>query len=143
MNLAASVHDGGCLCGAVRFCARGPLRAVIFCHCSQCRRQTGLYVAATAVAQADFDLLAADTLRWFAASDHAQRGFCATCGTVLFWKPTRGEHLSILAGALDRPEILTPGFHICVAGRPAFYTITDGLPQYDHYPPDMPLATTP
>ena len=42
-------QTGGCLCGKVRFTTTGPLREVIFCHCSQCRRQSGLYFAATSV----------------------------------------------------------------------------------------------
>ena len=40
-------HGGGCLCGAVRYEIRGPLRGVIACHCSQCRRTSGHYVAMT------------------------------------------------------------------------------------------------
>ena len=38
---------GQCLCGGVRFRTRGKLRGVIYCHCSQCRRQSGHFVAAT------------------------------------------------------------------------------------------------
>lgn len=134
------LHEGGCLCGAVRFRAQGALRPVIYCHCSQCRKQTGLYVAATAVAQSRFDLHPAGDLRWYAASAYARRGFCGICGTLLFWKPNEGDHIAILAGALDHPEVLTAGIHICVAGRPQFYAIADGLPQYDHDAPDVPIA---
>lgn len=133
-------QDGGCLCGEVRFRTHGPLREVIYCHCSQCRKQTGLYFAATAVAQTAFELLSDPALRWFAASAYAQRGFCGTCGTVLFWKPNDGAHIAILAGALDHPEVLTAGFHICTAGRPPFYAITDGLPQFAHDAPHVPIA---
>lgn len=42
-------HTGACLCGSVRFRTRGELREVVACHCSQCRKQTGLYYAATNV----------------------------------------------------------------------------------------------
>lgn len=77
-------HAGGCLCGAVRYVARGPLRDVVFCHCSQCRKQTGLYFAATAVDKTGFTLTAEAGLKWYAASDFALRGFCGSCGSVLF-----------------------------------------------------------
>ena len=28
--------DGGCHCGAIRFCVRDPLRQILMCHCSDC-----------------------------------------------------------------------------------------------------------
>ena len=34
-------HGGGCLCGAVRYRIDGPVRDVIVCHCSICRRYHG------------------------------------------------------------------------------------------------------
>ena len=39
---------GGCLCRAVRYEVHGPLRDIIACHCMQCRRTSGHFVAATA-----------------------------------------------------------------------------------------------
>lgn len=134
-------HSGGCLCGSVRYVAKGPLRDVIFCHCSQCRKQTGLYYAATAVAQADLEIFETETLRWFSASDYARRGFCGTCGSALFWQPNAGGHTAILAGSLDNPVSLRAGFHICTQGRPEYYSLNDGLPVYAHDAPGLPIAT--
>ncbi len=133
-------HSGGCLCGAVRFVATPPLREVVFCHCSQCRKQTGLYIAATSVAGSALDLRGAETITWFASSDFAKRGFCSSCGTPLFWKPNDEARYAILAGAFDDPGCLTPGYHICVEGRAEFYQISDGLPQYLHDAPDVAIA---
>lgn len=124
------MHSGGCLCGAVRFTTQGPLRAVTFCHCSQCRRQTGLYYATTSVPLAGLVLTGADHITWYAASTHARRGFCGTCGSALFWQPLGEDRMSILAGAFDAPAVLTPGKHICTQGRAQFYDISDGLPHH-------------
>lgn len=136
----ADTHNGGCLCGSVRYVARGKLREVIYCHCSQCRRQTGLYVAATAVDKTNLTLTAEAGLRWYAASDYALRGFCGTCGSVLFWKAHAASHIAILAGSLDDPSGLRAASHICTEGRPMFYALCDGLPQYPHDAPGIEIA---
>ena len=133
-------HSGGCLCGAVRYTAQGPLRAVVFCHCSQCRRQTGLYYAATSVPLAALTIAPTESLSWFAASDYAKRGFCKTCGSALFWQGNGAEKIAILAGSFDDSGALTPGYHICTAGRAGFYDIADGLPQHPHDAPGLPIA---
>ena len=36
-----TVHRGRCLCGEVRFEARGAPERVVACHCSMCRMHTG------------------------------------------------------------------------------------------------------
>ena len=43
-------RTGGCHCGAVTYSIAGSVREVIYCHCGQCRRQSGHFVAATAAA---------------------------------------------------------------------------------------------
>ena len=58
-----SKHTGGCLCGGVRYVVEGALREVIACHCSQCRRTSGHFVAAANAPQAALRLERADTLR--------------------------------------------------------------------------------
>ena len=66
---------GGCLCGAVRYEVHGPLRDVVLCHCSECRRWTGHVLAATAARSSDLIVVRADGLRWFdsPASDRGLR----------------------------------------------------------------------
>ena len=130
-------HQGGCLCGAVRYVAAGPLREVIFCHCVQCRKQTGLYYAATAVEQINLEISGMQHLHWYAASAFAQRSFCETCGSALFWKPAAGSHIAILAGSFDDPSVLRGGYHICTLNRPQFYDLADGLPQHLHSAPGL------
>jgi hypothetical protein len=55
-------HSGSCLCGAVRFKTRGPLRGVVYCHCSQCRKQSGHLYAATNVADGDITITGAESV---------------------------------------------------------------------------------
>lgn len=131
-------HRGGCLCGQARFVAKGPLRDVVFCHCSQCRKQTGLYYAATGLPRAN--LAITGDVTWYRASDFAERGFCGRCGSALFWYRLGGENISVLAGAFDDPAVLAPGYHICTEGRATFYGIADGLVQHPQSAPGLPIS---
>ncbi len=130
-------HEGGCLCGAVRFRAQGALREVIACHCTQCRRQTGHYLASTNVADDQLTVTGEDKLRWYHASDFARRGFCGECGSVLFWKANSERHISICAGSFDQPTGLRLASHIFCADKGDYYEITDGLPQYEAGSPGL------
>ena len=44
-----SVHEGSCVCGAVRYVTRGELLCVTVCHCTWCQRRTGTVFAAEPV----------------------------------------------------------------------------------------------
>jgi hypothetical protein len=123
-------RTGGCLCGAVRFRTRGDVGPVSYCHCTQCRRQTGHYLASTNVSDDRIAIEGAQMLTWYAASAEARRGFCSACGSVLFWKPNEGGYHSVLAGSFDKPSGLVAESHIFVADKGDYYEITDGLPKY-------------
>jgi hypothetical protein len=125
----ATMSRGGCLCGGVRYEVRGPLREVMACHCSQCRRTSGHYAAMTSAASADLVLTRADTLAWYASSPAAERGFCRVCGSNLFWKPKADERMSITAGTLDMPTGLKMNEHIFVADKADYYELDDDLPK--------------
>jgi hypothetical protein len=124
------IHEGGCLCGAVRFKAQGKLRELIFCHCSQCRKQTGLYYAATNVLDSHLDVEGGEEITWYRSSTAAQRGFCRHCGSALFWKADGLDYTSILAGTFDGPTGLERGYHIFCADKGDFYDICDDLPRF-------------
>lgn len=121
---------GACLCGTVRFTVDGRAGKVSYCHCSQCRRQTGHYLASAGVADDRIAIEGLDNVTWYAASDTARRGFCATCGSMLFWRPAEGGHYAVAAGAFDSPSGLVEESHIFVADKGDYYEITDGLPQH-------------
>ena len=113
-------HDGGCLCGGVRFRTTNRLDSLLICHCGQCRKQASSYYRATETTREDFTLLKQDTLAWFRSSEEAERGFCHDCGSTLFWRKTsaghgyRGENtgISILQGAFDERLPLKLEAHI-------------------------------
>lgn len=121
-------HTGSCLCGAVRIGVRGALRGVLYCHCTQCRKQTGHFYAATQVADSALTVSGEHHVTWYEASDRARRGFCRACGSALFWKENGSDSISILAGAFDRPSGLRAEAHIFAADKGDYYDLDDGLP---------------
>lgn len=120
------MKTGACLCGGVSFEISGPLRPVVGCHCSQCRKQSGHFGAFTACDSADLKFTADATLAWYRASDNAGRGFCNTCGSLLFWKGDGRGYMSITAGAIDGATDLRIEGHIYCADKGDYYEILDG-----------------
>ena len=130
----ADMKTGGCLCGRVRFEVTGPLRPVVACHCTQCRKASGFHVAATSAAR-DTVTTTGD-VTWYQSSDNARRGFCGTCGSQLFWDGP-GQNLSIFAGTLDSPTDLNLEGHIFCADKGDYYEIADDLPKADGHDPAL------
>ena len=104
--------SGGCLCGAVRYSVRGPLRDVLICHCNMCQRLHTHLGAYSACIPGDLTVESDKALRWYRSSTSARRGFCSECGANLFWEPAHGHHISLSAGSLDRPTGLRVQGHI-------------------------------
>ena len=123
------MYTGSCLCGAVSFETTGPLKAPDACHCSQCRKQSGHYWASTDVARSTTTISGEDKVTWFRSSDKVRRGFCSTCGSVLFWEPIGQDRIAIAMGAFDSPTQTQLEVHIFVAEKGDYYRIADGLPQ--------------
>jgi hypothetical protein len=115
--------QGGCLCGAVRFELAGPIRDVIACHCNQCRKTSGHYVAATRVPAEALKIVSDEGLRWFQSSGDARRGFCERCGSSLFWEQKGSAGVSVHAGTLEAPTGLGLAEHIFVGDKGDYYEI--------------------
>ena len=120
---------GRCLCGAVHFEAKGPLRDVVFCHCGQCLRNHGAPPGYSQAAWENIRLTGAENLAWYQSSERARRGFCRVCGSSLFWEPVGTGRVSIAAGCLDNPTGLRTARHIFVADKHEYYVIGDGAEQ--------------
>ncbi|GMG84077.1 GFA family protein [Paralimibaculum aggregatum] len=127
----AGAVTGGCQCGAVRFRVTGGLGRASICHCRMCQRATGGAFA---------PLVGARGVEWqgtparFASSDVAERGFCAACGTPLFYAPLGSEVVELMIGALDDPGAVTPELHYGVESRVPWLQLADGWPAQETRP---------
>jgi hypothetical protein len=117
---------GRCLCGAVRFEVSGPLRDVLLCHCGECRRWHGHVCAMTAALSEHLRLVSDRGLRWIdspRSAARARRGFCAECGSSLFWDAPDRDTISIAAGTLDAPTGLKTVGQIHVEDAGDYYEL--------------------
>jgi hypothetical protein len=131
MTAGGEFHSGACLCGAVRYRVAGPLEPVVGCHCTMCRKQTGHFLASTSVETRDLAIEGADSLRWYASSEAARRGFCGVCGSVLFWQSDKRARTAIAMGSFDGPTGVTWDKHIYVADKGDYYEIDGDAPSFD------------
>jgi hypothetical protein len=118
--------SGRCICGAVAFDVRGPLRDVVLCHCTECRRWAGHVWAASAAPFDDLTFTEDRGLRWIASPDSehdALRGFCGECGSSLFWQIPGSSTVSIAAGCLDAPTGLRTVKQIWVESAGDYYEV--------------------
>ncbi len=134
-----ATHTGACACGGVAYELRGPLRPVVACHCEQCRRISGHFVAATAVRRDNFRLTESRGLKWFQAVPGFRRGFCGTCGAGVLFEEEGGERVSIAAGTLDDSRGLSIGAHIFCAEKADYYDIEPGVEQLPEAGHSVPL----
>ncbi len=126
------MHTGSCLCGAVRFEVAGELPGPDGCHCTQCRKHSGHYFVSTDVPRSAVTIHGEQSVTWFRSSEKVRRGFCAACGSSLFWDPVPRDFIAIAMGAFDKPTGARMSKHIFVADKGDYYDIGDGLPQHQH-----------
>ena len=126
---------GSCECGEVTFSVTGPLSPAFACHCSQCRKTSGHYWAATEVPSGHLRLIKDSGLRWYRSSTQARRGFCVGCGSSLFWEADGEGTTAIGAGTLDDlpGDATTVVKHIFMADKGTYYDVADGLPQSESW----------
>ncbi len=121
---------GSCLCGAVAFEVHGDVRPPVACHCTQCRKTTGHYWAAASAASDAISVVG--DVAWFRSSPTAERGFCPTCGSTLFWRLDGEGRTSFSAGAIDGPTGMALQKHIFVADQGDYYEIAEQAPQREN-----------
>ena len=131
----AKTHHGGCLCGAIRFTAKGVPFSVSHCHCSMCRKATGGVVGTYAgFAMADVRFTKG-RIKYYRSSAWLERGFCPSCGSSLSSRdPVDHACIWFTIGVLDAPVKTKPTRHIFAPDRVKWLRIDEGLPRHTTRP---------
>jgi hypothetical protein len=133
---------GGCLCGSVRFEIAGPIRHIVHCHCSQCRKAQGNAFATNRVVRAaDFRLLSGqDGLTAYVSSPGQTRYFCKTCGSPIMSRTAaRPDLVRLRLGTIDSDIVERHMAHIFASSKANWEEISGNLPRYDSYEPGRDL----
>lgn len=126
--------SGSCQCGAVRFSVDFPSKWVAHCHCSMCRRAHGAaFVTWVGMDEGRARIEDGEgTLRWYASSPGAERGFCSRCGSMLFFRSARwpGE-LHVVRANFDDEVDRAPQAHVFYDSHVDWVALdaADGLPR--------------
>jgi hypothetical protein len=124
---------GQCLCGAVRFEATPSEMHSHACHCEMCRRWTGSAMVAVAVPPEGVRFEGGEAVRTFRSSEWAERAFCGTCGTTLYYRvtiegPEQGTYYMAL-GAFDEPDAMPLASEIYIDVKPSSYAFAGDHPR--------------
>jgi hypothetical protein len=101
-----------CGCGQLRIlCPADPLK-VSLCHCLECQRRTGTPFGIAAFFDARTTETSGDSTLYQRASDKGfpvTSHFCATCGSTVFWYPSRMPTLvAVAVGCFADPAFPAP-----------------------------------
>ncbi|MBV7518113.1 GFA family protein [Ensifer sp. ENS12] len=120
------LFTGGCLCGAIRFEAKGAPRKPHTCSCMTCQRHSG----ALTLAWVEFDK---DVIAWtgpggtpsvYRSSDYSSRAFCPACGSSI-GAIDDAPVVALLLGILDKTNSadLIPAVHSYRSARPKWWHV--------------------
>jgi hypothetical protein len=116
----AGPMQGGCLCGAVRFTASLKDREVGACHCSMCRKWTGgpfMVIDCGDTIKVENE----SNLGVYRSSEWAERCFCKTCGSVLFYRLVQNGNCYASAEAFDDRAGYALTSQVFIDEKPAYY----------------------
>lgn len=151
----SDVHEGGCLCGDVRYrTTAAPLRVTV-CHCTFCQRFTGsAFLVEPIFRRADVVLTGVAPKTYDHRSDSSQKrvtlNFCGRCGTTLYLDLARfPDFLGLCGGTFDDPNWCmraTPDCrHIFTRSAQAGVVLPAGVAIYDAHaiePDGTPIKPT-
>ena len=130
MNNTHDSHEGGCLCGHVRFRITGPANSTGNCHCHMCQKASGAaFVTMTEFPNAAVTWLgAAPMIR--VSSDEAERGFCPKCGGAMTFQIIGAQYIDIATALFDNPQAFLPAYDIFTESAQPWTALDPAIPHF-------------
>jgi hypothetical protein len=128
--------NASCLCGRVTYEIKGPIRRARYCHCADCRKFSGTaYAAWGLIETAHLVISQSNTGVGKYDSGNGLRVFCSSCGSPLWYEPTRlPQFRGIPLGVIDDEGVPEPEMHVWTKSKVSWASILDDLPQHNTHP---------
>jgi hypothetical protein len=132
----SEAHEGGCLCGAVRYRSTGqPVRATV-CHCTFCQRVTGSAFGLWVTYRKENVAITGEYATYEHRSDESGRWikmeFCPRCGTSFGATFERSPELrSQLGGTFDETGWIGVTRHIWTRSAQPWVPVPEDLPHFE------------
>lgn len=122
---------GSCLCGAVKYEVKSDISEAGACHCGMCRKWSGGVYIGIRIEAEGISFEGAENITVFSSSEWAERGFCKTCGSSLYYRvtapgPYHGNY-HIGMGTVDDASGLTVSQEIFTDLKPKGYAFAGDL----------------
>ncbi len=114
------VGKGSCLCGAVQFIAKEMHLNFGACHCEMCRKWTGgPYMSVFCGSEVTFT--GETSIGVYNSSQWAERGFCKSCGSALFYRLKENQQYHVPLGLFENSEALSFNIQVFIDKKPDHY----------------------
>jgi len=120
-------QNGKCMCGAVSYVATDVQTHVHACHCSMCRQWSGGPALAASVGSVTFQ--GEENITRFDSSDWAERGFCAICGSNLFYHLKEADSYIMWTGSFEDQSQFKLAGEIYIDEKPGGYNFAGDHPR--------------
>jgi hypothetical protein len=125
---------GRCTCGAVRYEVSDEFEYAANCHCADCRRTTGsAFKPFAGISRSKFRIAEGAEKLMIVGGADAHDARCSKCASLLYSLVRDGQYVHVTMGTLIDDPAIRPSEHIFVGSKASWFTITDGLPQYEKH----------
>ena len=133
-----SVFSGKCLCGNVTYNCHTEAKAIINCHCEDCRRATGSVFGTNLFVPEDEVEIFGEVSSYSHTADSGSamtKRFCPNCGSLLFGNNSaKSNVVSIRTGTVDQLDLIKPVVNVFMDSKVSSTSIDKNLKQASRMP---------
>lgn len=118
------MHQGQCLCGAVKLSTAKNITELSVCHCSMCLRWNG-GPGFSIDCQSDLNIEGEENITRYDSSLWGERAFCKHCGSHLFYHLKGSNTYYVSAGLFSETKESKLTMQIYIDNKPHYYNFVE------------------